>query len=79
MAYNREWDQGKDGWADPSWNDYAQRGNMRGREEDYYSEGKRRKFNDGVSFRIGLSFRGAQLIPIWFTVLGICRTSGRSR
>ena len=55
MAYNREWDKGKDNsWADQSWNDYAQRGNVRGREDDYSGEGKRRKFNDGVSFRIGL-------------------------
>ena len=48
MAYNREWDKGKDGWNDHSWNDYPSRGNVRGREDDYYSEGKRRRFNNGV-------------------------------
>ncbi|KDQ33615.1 hypothetical protein PLEOSDRAFT_1091567 [Pleurotus ostreatus PC15] len=48
MAYNqyREWDRGKDAWNDGSaWND--SRGNVRGREEDYYGDGKRRKFNNG--------------------------------
>lgn len=49
MAYNqyREWDRGKDAWNDGSaWND--SRGSVRGREEDYYGDGKRRKFNNGV-------------------------------
>jgi len=50
MAYNnnREWDYGKDSWGGgPS--------RVRGREEDYNTggdyngEGKRRKFNAGVS------------------------------
>lgn len=48
MAYNREWDRGKDNWDDSSWNDNQVPGNVRGREEDYYGEGKRRKFNNGV-------------------------------
>ena len=48
MAYNREWDRGKDAWQDQSWNEYNARGNVRGRDEDYYGEGKRRKYNDGV-------------------------------
>ena len=49
MAYNREWDKGKETWNDQSWsNDYSARGNVRGRDEEYYGEGKRRKFNDGV-------------------------------
>lgn len=52
MAYNREWDRGKDTWNDQSWNDYQGRGNIRGREDDYYGEGKRRKFNDGVCYDI---------------------------
>ncbi|KAF4576867.1 hypothetical protein EYR36_004847 [Pleurotus pulmonarius] len=48
MAYNqyREWDRGKDAWNDGSaWGD--SRGNVRGREDDYYGDGKRRKFNNG--------------------------------
>lgn len=57
MAYNnRDWDRGKESWDntgawnDPTaWNNNAGgKGNARGREEDYQSEGKRRKFNDGV-------------------------------
>ncbi|GJF00770.1 RNA-binding protein [Phanerochaete sordida] len=47
MAYNREWDKGKETWQDPSWAEYNVRANVRGREEDYYGEGKRRKYNDG--------------------------------
>lgn len=47
MAYNREWDRGKDTWDDNyGWSD--NRGNVREREEDYYGDGKRRKFNNGV-------------------------------
>jgi hypothetical protein len=50
MAYNREWDKGKDQWSDnTAWNATDPRTNVRGREEDYYGEGKRRKFNGGVS------------------------------
>jgi RNA-binding protein 5/10 len=56
MAYNRDWDRGKDSWNstyydhydDNSWNDGGGRENVRPRDEDYYSEGKRRKYNDGV-------------------------------
>ncbi|KZT28608.1 hypothetical protein NEOLEDRAFT_1175903 [Neolentinus lepideus HHB14362 ss-1] len=48
MAYNREWDRGKDQWGDSgAWNDNNGRGNIRGRDEDYHGEGKRRKYNDG--------------------------------
>ncbi|RDB23995.1 RNA-binding protein 5-A [Hypsizygus marmoreus] len=47
MAYNREWDQGKDSWNDGTWNAADGRANVRPREEDYYAEGKRRKFNEG--------------------------------
>ncbi|KAJ7694105.1 hypothetical protein B0H17DRAFT_1009375 [Mycena rosella] len=44
MAYNREWDQGKQSWAQQqSWN----APNVHPREEDYYAEGKRRKINAG--------------------------------
>ena len=53
MSYNnrdREWDRGKDYWQQedyPSWND-GPRGNTRGRDDDYHTEGKRRKYNNGV-------------------------------
>lgn len=61
MAYNREWDRGKDNWDDPhSWNEYQGRGQVRGRDEDYYAEGKRRKFNNGV--RNSLSFMSSLLL-----------------
>uniref|UniRef100_A0A8H8CMT6 G-patch domain-containing protein n=1 Tax=Psilocybe cubensis TaxID=181762 RepID=A0A8H8CMT6_PSICU len=47
MAYNREWDRGKDTWDDSyGWSD--NRGNVREREEEYYGDGKRRKFNNGA-------------------------------
>jgi RNA-binding protein 5/10 len=54
MSYHnrdREWDRGKDYWQQDeySWND-GPRGNTRGRDDDYYAEGKRRKYNNGVSF-----------------------------
>lgn len=50
MSYNREWDNGKDSWNDGGgWYDNGSRGNVRGREEeDYYGDGKRRKYNEGV-------------------------------
>ncbi|THH14333.1 hypothetical protein EW146_g5981, partial [Bondarzewia mesenterica] len=54
MAYNnREWDRGKsNNWDDGGgggWYDHSGggRGNVRGREEDYHGEGKRRKYNNG--------------------------------
>ncbi|CAA7270148.1 unnamed protein product [Cyclocybe aegerita] len=48
MAYNREWDRGKDSWSDQhTWSAQDSRGNVRDREEDAYSDGKRRKFNNG--------------------------------
>ncbi|KDQ59414.1 hypothetical protein JAAARDRAFT_56428 [Jaapia argillacea MUCL 33604] len=48
MSYNRDWDKGKDQWGDSSaWGDTSSRGNVRGRDEEYYGEGKRRKYNDG--------------------------------
>ncbi|KAH8102847.1 hypothetical protein BXZ70DRAFT_926798 [Cristinia sonorae] len=61
MAYNREWDRGKDGYDDSgAWNDYNSyngnsgwndnsytRGNVRGREDEQYGDGKRRKYNNG--------------------------------
>ncbi|PPQ89061.1 hypothetical protein CVT25_006433 [Psilocybe cyanescens] len=47
MAYNREWDKGKDAWDDNyGWSD--NRGNVREREEDYHGDGKRRKYNNGA-------------------------------
>jgi len=47
MAYNREWDKGKDHWND-AW-PVELRGTPRGRDDEYQGEGKRRKFNTGVS------------------------------
>src|SRR5271154_3707423 len=49
MAYNREWDRGKDSWT-PSNQLSTQdsKATIRGREEDYTGDGKRRKFNNGV-------------------------------
>ncbi|KAG6853703.1 hypothetical protein C0991_002239 [Blastosporella zonata] len=47
MAYNREWDQGKDARQEGSWGAPA---HVRPRDDDYYgAEGKRRKFNNGVT------------------------------
>ncbi|KAL9714894.1 hypothetical protein Ac2012v2_001554 [Leucoagaricus gongylophorus] len=45
MAYNREWDKGKDHWNE-SWG-AEPRGFPRGRDDEYHGEGKRRKFNVG--------------------------------
>ncbi|KNZ81458.1 RNA-binding protein 5-A [Termitomyces sp. J132] len=47
MPYNREWDQGKDTWQDPSWGACDSRPNVRPREDDHYGDGKRRKTNYG--------------------------------
>ncbi|KAK0210530.1 hypothetical protein DFS33DRAFT_1370964 [Desarmillaria ectypa] len=45
MAYNREWDRGKDTWTDGAqW----QGANVHPREDDHYGDSKRRKFNGGV-------------------------------
>ncbi|OJA14940.1 hypothetical protein AZE42_09376 [Rhizopogon vesiculosus] len=45
MAHNRDWDKGKDNWGDSgAW--FADRGG-RGRDDDSYGDGKRRKFNNG--------------------------------
>jgi hypothetical protein len=44
MAYNREWDMGKETWRDgDSWG----AGSGKGRDDDY-GEGKKRKFNNTV-------------------------------
>ncbi|CDO69037.1 hypothetical protein BN946_scf184834.g44 [Trametes cinnabarina] len=45
MAYNREWDQGKQSDYD-SWPP-APRGNGHMRDEEYHGDSKRRKYNDG--------------------------------
>ncbi|KAF9066852.1 hypothetical protein BDP27DRAFT_979484 [Rhodocollybia butyracea] len=42
---NREWDRGKTGEA--TWYPTDSRQNYHPREDDYYGQGKRRKFNDG--------------------------------
>ncbi|KAI6102742.1 hypothetical protein EDD16DRAFT_1644597 [Pisolithus croceorrhizus] len=43
MAYNRDWDKSKDNWGDYDAEDRS----VRGRDDDYYGEGKRRKYNNG--------------------------------
>lgn len=53
MAYNRDWDSGKDwngaGFDHGSWNNGSGvRDNIRTRDDEYYNEGKRRKYNNGV-------------------------------
>lgn len=49
MAYNREWDRGKDSWIHSNqWSTQDSKAVVRGREEDYSGDGKRRKFNNGV-------------------------------
>jgi hypothetical protein len=56
MAYNREWDQGKDAWNNyaNAWAGGSSSGaGVRPREDDYYGEGKRRKYNDGVCLTQG--------------------------
>ncbi|KAI0928096.1 hypothetical protein AcV5_005779 [Taiwanofungus camphoratus] len=48
MAYNREWDRGKHPMEEgSSWQYQAPRANVHPRDEDYYGEGKRRKYNNG--------------------------------
>jgi len=65
MSYHnrdREWDRGKDYWQQDdysSWND-GPRGGARGRDDDYYTEGKRRKYNNGVGL---LAKHLSQLLP----------------
>jgi RNA-binding protein 5/10 len=56
MAYNRDWDKGKDYWGDQgSWGTGDSRENARAREDDYYGDGKRRKYNNGVRVCITMS------------------------
>jgi hypothetical protein len=49
MASKRDWDKGKEHWKD----DYDwvpdNSGYYNHQEDDYYRDGKRRKFNNGVS------------------------------
>ncbi|KDR73429.1 hypothetical protein GALMADRAFT_124505 [Galerina marginata CBS 339.88] len=48
MAYNREWDRGKDTWDENyGWSPQDGKANIREREEEYSGDGKRRKFNNG--------------------------------
>ncbi|KAF8553408.1 hypothetical protein OG21DRAFT_1586867 [Imleria badia] len=47
MAYNRDWDKGKDYWPDQSYWPADNRGNVRGREDDHYGDSKRRKYDNG--------------------------------
>jgi len=62
MAYNRDWDSGKDSWNGASydnsaWNSSGVRENVRLRDDEYYNEGKRRKYNNGV--RVPPAFHAA--------------------
>lgn len=62
MAYNREWDQGKD-WHDPTvWTGNEGKANVRSREDDYSAYGKRRKFNNGVSLGFCDIIRGLKVL-----------------
>lgn len=59
MAYNREWDRGNESWNNANydnnaWNNGA--GNIRSREDEYYGEGKRRKYNNGVRQLANVSY-----------------------
>ena len=80
MSYHnrdREWDRGKDYWQQDdysSWND-GPRGGARNRDDDYYTEGKRRKYNNGVCLFAKL------LSPIHLnsSLLGLRRPEGVRR
>jgi hypothetical protein len=63
MAYNREWDMGKESWHEGgSWGS----GSGKGRDEDYV-EGKKRKFNSSVCkpfiFHLSLTYNASFLRP----------------
>ena len=51
MSYNREWDRGKQSGVEGSWQYQDSRGSVHPRDDEYYSDGKRRKFNNGVRER----------------------------
>ena len=52
MPYNREWDRGKQ--PDGSWQ--YQGGATHPRDDEYYGDGKRRKFNNGVRLRLSADY-----------------------
>lgn len=54
MAYNREWDRGKQFNNDSS-SSWRYQGSRSSRDDDYYTEGKRRKYNTGVRLLIVLA------------------------
>jgi hypothetical protein len=58
MSYHsREWDRGKESWQDNrdnNWNE-GDWGGGRGRGDDDYYDGKRRKYNDGVCSQFVMS------------------------
>lgn len=62
MAYNRDWDKGKDNWPDQNYWPADNRGNMRGREDEYYGDGKRRKYNNGVCPYVRFAFSSSHLL-----------------
>ncbi|KZT66709.1 hypothetical protein DAEQUDRAFT_752028 [Daedalea quercina L-15889] len=47
MSYNREWDKGKQRSAEDPWQYQGSRGPMHPRDDEFYGDGKRRKFNNG--------------------------------
>ncbi|KAH9921052.1 uncharacterized protein B0H18DRAFT_1022520 [Fomitopsis serialis] len=47
MSYNREWDKGKQPSADGPWQYHGSHGGMHPRDDEYFGDGKRRKFNNG--------------------------------
>jgi len=80
MSYHnrdREWDRGKDSWQQDdysAWDD-GPRGNSRGRDDDYYTEGKRRKYNNGVR----LSAKSLSPLGLNLSLPGLRRTEGVRR
>jgi hypothetical protein len=68
MAYNnREWDRGKDSWDDSGTSGaWDNRGAAR---DDYYNDGKRRKFNNGVGGSLYFLFSQGSLLPRDMTTL----------
>ena len=56
MAYNREWDEtwASANYGNNTWNNGAS--NIRSREEEFYGEGKRRKYNNGVRHHINFCY-----------------------
>ena len=51
MAYNRDWDRGKESWGNnDAWHSGDHRSHVRQRDDDYGADQKRRKYNNGVRY-----------------------------